>query len=97
MATLLDQVSEIVRDDCVERTARKAHHCHTFDMCREDGSSRKIPLWAAVSIDGCRSVIGVGEKYVEYVGESHAYESGKRYCSGCVEQGHALGKPETET
>jgi|WetSurSiteA1Bulk_404760.scaffolds.fasta_scaffold479844_1 hypothetical protein len=63
----------------VVRRARKDHRCRTMMKGGEE-----VRGW-----DGGRlphdhtPVIRRGDPYVEYMGESAAYESGSRYCSGC--------------
>lgn len=54
------------------RVARIAHHCNGG----HDGVQRTK----------CTKSITKSEQYVEFVGESHPYESGKRYHMACAEQ-----------
>lgn len=54
------------------RVARKEHSCN-------GGHDGQKPV-------KCCSLIGIGEPYVEYVGESHPFLGGRRYHPICAEQ-----------
>lgn len=60
------------------RTARMVHHCASFhvvdDLTASEGFRR---AW-------CQRPIAAGETYVEYKGESAAFQSGHRYHLDCA-------------
>jgi hypothetical protein len=89
---LLELIAPGMVGDCIERTARKRHTCYTHHVIEARGA-RNVPApdWAIATHTACSHVIEPGERYLEYMGESYAYESGSRYCAGCVSTGIPLG------
>lgn len=61
-----------LRENAVERVARREWHCVTSSG---PNSADRSP--------SCTKVISPGEAYIEYLGESHPYRSGTRYCLAC--------------
>lgn len=60
------------------RTARKDHSCFVARFYERSGSENWIPA------EGCTPIIVKGSRYVEYIGEAAAFESGHRYCAACA-------------
>lgn len=67
------------------RTARKEHFCDSFEL-----AERPTPNGARTERISCPTPIRVGERYVEYLGESAAYQSGQRYHRDCAKRGGVL-------
>ncbi len=59
--------------ELISRTARKAHKCQV---------ARRAYVYAPRVC--AHPVIAPGERYVDYVGESNAYESGIAFCEACA-------------
>jgi hypothetical protein len=71
-------------DGCISRVARKQHECQARpDTYPESEKSTE-----------CSGTIYHGDQYVEYVGASTSYQSGKRYCLPCAE--HSLKSEKNE-
>jgi len=63
------------RDGLVIRTARKAHRCHHWEP-----AGPADPVTHALPRRYCATPINPGDRHLEYLGESAAFESGFRYC-----------------
>lgn len=89
---LLGLISPGMVDDCIERVARKTHVCETHGIW-ESRMARKeeVPGWVKQTWPACSQTINPGDHYVECKSEARAFESGSRYCSGCVSTGIPLG------
>ena len=77
-ATCLACLTESVQawiEGCIERTARKHYSC-------VGSGSRDIVRYPHAS--DCPQSINPGERYVEFLGESPAYESGSRHTLACA-------------
>lgn len=59
----------------ISRRARKAH------KCRGNGAGGEYRKFA----DLCPGTIAIGDRYVEYVGEVPAFQSGTAHCVPCYE------------
>ena len=65
----------------IVRTARKRYQC-----CVASRPVGAVRQWDGGPLPPRHTGwISPGERHVEYVGESHAFESGKRYCLPCCE------------
>lgn len=67
------------------RTARKQHRCDSFEL-----AERPAPGGPRTERVSCPTPILVGEQYVEYLGESAAFQSGQRYHRDCAKRGGVL-------
>jgi hypothetical protein len=61
-------------DCCIVRIARRKW------TCRGDGA---VPPYTQFA-PACQQTIHAGDRYLEYVGESPAYQSGTRHCWACA-------------
>lgn len=59
--------------DVILRVARKRWSC--------EGDGARRPARA----EDCPGTIAPGDRYVEYLGEAAAYQSGSRHCRACAE------------
>jgi hypothetical protein len=61
----------------VLRTARKPHRCEHFTLITDAPVDRT----GRTPRSYCETPIRPGDRYLEYLGESHAYQSGSAYCA----------------
>jgi hypothetical protein len=70
----------LIDGSCVYRTARKPWKCE----CETSGDPfRRTGKGEPCIHSECRGEINPSDRYIEYLGESAAYESGIRYCLPC--------------
>lgn len=69
---MLDRTGESYIEGCIEREARQRW------ICTGDG--------ALGFAERCTGIIEAGERYVEYLGETPAYQSGTRKCLACAQE-----------
>ena len=67
--------------NAVYRTARQPWRCQCDGSCGELTRDTSNRTWCGNP--ACLGVIVPGDRYVEYLGETPAYQSGVRYCRPC--------------
>ncbi len=84
MATVLTEQQRF--DGLVIRTARKPHRCDHWDA-----AGPADPVTHLLPRRYCDTPINPGDRYLEYLGESAAFQSGYPYC-----REHALSQWKVE-